>query len=114
MFLVAADADNDALEKEMRLGRLPDICKGINVYFSQDDRALMISDLSKFNPDRLGASGPRYRDNLDRKVTLVDCQYVDAPDRHSEEVGNRWDLSVHQYYRLRHEVIEDVQQVLSV
>ncbi|MDE0059490.1 MAG: alpha/beta fold hydrolase [Defluviicoccus sp.] len=113
VFLMAADADNNAMEKGMRLERLPDICKGINIYFSQDDRALMISDVTKFNRDRLGATGPRYRDNLDRKVTLVDCQYVDTPDRSSEEPGKRWDLSVHQYYRLRHEVIEDVQQVLS-
>ncbi len=113
VFLMAADADNDVLEDGKRLARLPDICKGVNVYFSRDDRALMISDVTKFNPDRLGATGPRRRDNLDRKVSLVDCRYVDTPpDRASEETGKDWDLSVHQYYRLRREVIQDVQQVL--
>ena len=113
VFLMAADADNDALEKDRRLGRLHEICNGINVYFSRDDRALMISDITKFNPDRLGATGPNRRDCLNRKVSLIDCRYVDQPDRTSEEDGKQWDLSVHQYYRLRREVIEDVQQVLS-
>lgn len=113
VFLMAADADNDALEEDRRLGRLHEICNGINVYFSRDDRALMISDITKFNPDRLGATGPKRRDRLSRKVSLIDCRHVDQPDRTSEEDGKQWDLSVHQYYRLRREVIEDVQQVLS-
>ncbi|MDE0052535.1 MAG: alpha/beta hydrolase [Rhodospirillales bacterium] len=113
VFLMAADADNDALEEDGRLGRLHQICNGINVYFSRDDRALMISDITKFNPDRLGATGPKRRDYLNRKVSLIDCRHVDQPDRTSEEEGKQWDLSVHQYYRLRREVIEDVQQILS-
>lgn len=112
-FLMAADADNDALEVDRRLGRLHEICNGINVYFSRDDRALMMSDVTKFNPDRLGATGPKRRDRLNRKVSLIDCRHVDQPDRTSEENGKQWDLSVHQYYRLRREVVEDVRQVLS-
>lgn len=113
IFLMAADADNDAFEDDEKLKRLPDLCKAIHVYFSEDDRALMISDVSKFNPDRLGATGPRVRDSLPRKVNLIDCRHVDQPDRTSEEKGQLWDLSVHQYYRLRQEVIEDVRQVVA-
>ncbi|MCH7539611.1 MAG: alpha/beta hydrolase [Proteobacteria bacterium] len=113
IFLMAADADNDAFEKEDKFKRLPDICKAVHVYFSKDDRALMTSDITKFNPDRLGATGPAVRGKLPRKVNLIDCQHVDVPDRKSQEPGKNWDLSVHQYYRLRREVIVDVQQVLA-
>ena len=112
IFLMAADADNDAFEEATKLKNLPHLCKAVHVYFSEDDRALMVSDLTKFNPDRLGATGPLSRDRLPRKVNLIDCQHVDEPDRVSEEKGKQWDLSVHQYYRLRREVIDDVQQVL--
>ena len=83
------------------------------MYFSEDDRALMISDFTKFNPDRLGATRPRRRDLIDRKVSLVDCCLVDKPDRTSEVAGKTSDLSVHQYYRLRKEVTRDVHQVLG-
>lgn len=113
IFLMAPDVDNDALEAGKRLAGLSEICKAITVYFSEDDRALMISDFTKFNPDRLGATGPRRRDGIDRKVSLVDCRHVDEPSRTSEEQGKTADLSVHQYYRLRKEVIQDVQQVLT-
>ena len=113
VFLVAADADNNVFERGKRLARLPQICKNVNVYFSQDDRALMISDRTKFNPDRLGATGPMCRDNLDRKVVLVDCRHVDQPDQDLEDNGKEWDLSVHQYYRLRQAVVRDIQQVMS-
>ena len=113
IFLMAADVDNDALEEGKRLAGLSDICKAITIYFSEDDRALMVSDFTKLNPDRLGATGPRRRDLIDRKVSLVDCRLVDEPDRLSEEAGKTEDLSVHQYYRLRKEVIRDVQLVLG-
>ena len=115
IFLMAADVDNDALEENKRLSALPRLCKAIAVYFSADDRALMISDFTKFNDDRLGATGPRRRENIDRRISLVDCHLVDEPDsdRSSEEQGKRYDASVHQYYRLRKEVIEDVRMVLS-
>jgi len=76
----------------------------VHVYFTPGDRALVISDRTKRNPDRLGTLGPRIRDNIPRKVTLVDCRDVDV---------SAGDLSNHQYYRLRPEVIDDVNHVLS-
>lgn len=80
----------------------------MHVYFSPDDRALLISDTTKRNPDRLGSDGPRLVDDLPRKVLLVDCRDVD----NSSEDG--WpDFQVHQYYRLRPEVIEDMTAVIA-
>lgn len=113
VFLMAADEDNDTLEDPAKLGRLPEICRRVHVYFSEDDRALMISDTTKFNPDRLGATGPRNRLLVSHKIDAIDCSLVDEPDRKRDVDAKRWDLSVHQYYRLRQEVIDDVRQVIA-
>ncbi len=104
IFLMAADEDDDAFEHDHKLRLLPDLAQAVHVYFSPGDRALMISDTTKRNPDRLGANGPRIRDGLPRKVTLVDCRDVD---------DSPGDLSKHQYYRLRPEVVADVNLVLK-
>ena len=114
VFLMAADEDNDAFEHDGKLRLLPDLAKAVHVYFSEDDKALVISDVTKRNPDRLGATGPRIRANLPRKLDLVDCRLVDhvPPEELSlDEIGRS--LSQHQYYRLRPEVIADVKQVLA-
>ena len=111
---MAADEDNDAFEHDGKLRLLPDLAKAVHVYFSEDDKALVISDVTKRNPDRLGATGPRIRANLQRKIDLVDCRLVDhvPPEELSlDEIGRS--LSQHQYYRLRPEVIADVKQVLA-
>ena len=114
VFLMAADEDNDAFEHDHKLGRLPDMAKAVHVYFSEDDKALVISDRTKRNPDRLGATGPRVRSNLPRKLDLVDCRkvdYVGPRELSGDEISRS--LSQHQYYRLRPEVIADVRQVLA-
>ena len=80
------------------------LAKAVHVYYSPDDVALTVSDKTKFKPDRLGAEGPRSKDGLPRKVTLVDCRRVDETKRRHRR---------HQYYRARREVWEDVRQVLS-
>ena len=104
VFLMCADEDDDVFEHDHKYRLLPQIAKSVHVYFSPGDRALMISDTTKRNPDRLGANGPRLRDGLPRKVNLIDCSRVDE---------GKGDLTNHQYYRLRPEVVEDVNQVLS-
>ncbi|MFQ5466994.1 MAG: alpha/beta hydrolase, partial [Kiloniellaceae bacterium] len=104
VFLMAADEDDDAFEYDHKLRRLPEIARAVHVYFSPDDRALLVSDLTKRNPDRLGSDGPRVRDGLPRKVVLVDCRDVDVSD-------NDW--TNHQYYRLNPRVVEDVNLVLK-
>lgn len=106
--LAAPDEDNDAFEKEEKFKRLPAICRAVHLYYSPDDRALVISDRTKRNPDRLGSDGPRLLDGLPRKLHLIDCRHVDR----SGFAGTD-DLSVHQYYRLSEPVVADIAQVLA-
>ncbi|MCP4327514.1 MAG: alpha/beta hydrolase [Alphaproteobacteria bacterium] len=104
VFLMAADEDNDTFEHDYKLRQLPNLARAVHIYYSPDDQALTISDVTKNNPDRLGSEGPRLKDNLPRKVTLVDCRSVDTTS-----LGH----AKHQYYRAREEVWEDVRQVLA-
>ncbi len=104
VFLMAADEDDDAFEHDYKLRLLPELARAVHVYFTPGDRALVISDRTKRNPDRLGSLGPRIRENIPRKITLIDCRDVDS---------SKGDLSNHQYYRLRAEVIDDVNHVLA-
>ena len=108
VILAAADEDDDAFEYDDKLRKLPMLCRRVHIYFSSDDRALLISDTTKRRPDRLGSDGPRLIDELPRKVALIDCRDVD----NSTEDG--WpDFQVHQYYRLRPEVIDDITDVIA-
>ncbi|WP_404383415.1 alpha/beta hydrolase [Caenispirillum salinarum] len=104
VFLMAADEDEDAFEHDTKLGLLPEICRQVLVYYSENDRALTISDVTKGNVDRLGTTGPRVLTGLPRKVKLVDCSEVD---------WTRLTHGRHQYYRLRDEVVTDVRAVLA-
>ncbi|MBB5690868.1 alpha/beta fold hydrolase [Roseomonas alkaliterrae] len=106
IFLMAADEDDDALNDPAKLAHLPELAHAVHVYMARNDRALVISDTTKANPDRLGATGPRTLSDLPRKITLVDCTEVsDTPglDAHLR----------HQYYRTRPEVVDHVRAVLS-
>jgi esterase/lipase superfamily enzyme len=105
VFLMAADEDNDALEDPKKLARLPELAESVQVYFARNDLALSISDVSKGNPDRLGATGPRTLTSLPHKVTLIDCTDV-SETRPIEDAR-------HQYYRKRAEVLADIRQVLA-
>ncbi|MDT8409264.1 MAG: alpha/beta hydrolase [Wenzhouxiangellaceae bacterium] len=105
-FLMAADADDDALEIDdalPKLQALARIAQNIHVYHSKGDRALWASDWTKGNPDRLGARGPRNIERVDERVTAIDCRKVDETEGDS---GN------HNYFRRRPEVIADVAAVL--
>jgi esterase/lipase superfamily enzyme len=105
IFLMAADEDNDAFETPTKLARLPELAEQVYVYFARNDRALVISDVSKGNPDRLGATGPRTLTSLPQKVILVDCTDVSATKPLTD--------ANHQYYRKREEVQEDMRQVIA-
>lgn len=74
--LCSADVDNDALESENKLGRLPEIGRRISVYYNSGDEALRVSDLTKGNPDRLGQRGPRHPLDVPAGVVNVDCSDV--------------------------------------
>jgi esterase/lipase superfamily enzyme len=104
IILAAADEDDDAFELDDKFRKLPRLARRVHIYFSPHDRALLISDKTKRNPDRLGSDGPRLIDDLPRKVVLIDCREVD----HAEG-----DIQVHQYYRLKREVVEDISAVLA-
>ncbi|MGF1641517.1 MAG: alpha/beta hydrolase [Rhodospirillales bacterium] len=103
-FLMAADEDDDALEKDHKLGLLTQLAREIHVYHNSEDRALTISDVTKFNPDRLGSDGPRTFSGLTGRVTAIDCSRVAFTDLFHAR---------HQYYRVRPEVVADVRNVLS-
>jgi esterase/lipase superfamily enzyme len=103
-FLMAADEDENTFEKEHKLLRLPELARAVHVYHSRGDGALLVSDVTKVNPDRLGSGGPRTFSGLSTRIVAVDCADVDFT---TVPHGN------HQYYRLRREVLTDVRAVLS-
>ena len=103
-FLMAADEDDDAFEKDEKLRPLLRLARRIYVYHSNDDLSLVISDTTKFNPNRLGFEGPRNLSSIDERIITIDCEAVD--DTEFAHVN-------HQYYRRRSEVIADVQHVLA-
>ncbi len=76
VFLMAADEDDDAFEHEYKLLPLPRLSQRVNVYFNNEDRAMLISDKTKGNPDRLGDNGPAVPRGVPGKVTLIDCTPV--------------------------------------
>lgn len=104
VFLMAADEDDDALEKDEKLKPLLDLARRIHVYHSEDDKALIMSNTTKFRGTRLGNNGLRSFSGICDQVIAVDCQAVD--DTEVLHVD-------HQYYRRRDEVIKDVRAVLS-
>lgn len=76
IILAAPDEDDDAFDTDDKLRLLPSLGRRVTVYYNQKDRALLISDTTKGNPDRLGSDGPRMLDLLPKKVTVVDCARV--------------------------------------
>ena len=76
ILLIAADEDADAFEHDHKLALLPRLGRRVTVYHNREDIPLAISDLTKGNPDRLGADGPAHPHLLPAKVTVVDCTDV--------------------------------------
>jgi esterase/lipase superfamily enzyme len=106
VLLFAADEDNDAFEQPgVKLAPLTLLAQHVTIYFNRGDRALTVSDATKFNPDRLGATGPRRVAFQDRRVVSVDCTEV-ARSREGDFDG-------HDYHRLNAAVIRDAEAVLK-
>ena len=103
-FLMAADEDEDCFESADKMMALTELAKAIHVYHARNDLALEVSDKTKGNMDRLGTNGPRTFSGISNRITAIDCSKVSSTD-----IGH----GNHQYYRLRKEVIADVQHVLS-
>lgn len=111
IFLMAADEDADALGDKNKLGLLIQLGRQVHVYYSQEDRALTISTVTKGNSDRLGSMGPKTFIDLPNNIEAIDCVLVDDTDAMDPNLLP--DHVNHQYYRLRKEVIDDVRAVLS-
>lgn len=73
IFLCAADVDDTALEDGQPLGRAHELARSVNVYHNRGDAALVISDFTKGNPDRLGSNGPARPAQVHSKVHQIDC-----------------------------------------
>jgi esterase/lipase superfamily enzyme len=73
VFLCAPDVDDNALEPGQPLGRVHEIARNVNVYHNKHDTALVISDFTKGNPDRLGGTGAARPTQLHRKIDQIDC-----------------------------------------
>lgn len=106
IFSMAADEDADALEKDDKWGRLPELTKKLHIYFNNHDHALNISNLTKGNPDRMGNDGPAHPLDLHSKVTLVDVSRTEDFLKALTSVG-------HGYYDEQPKVVADVLQVLA-
>jgi esterase/lipase superfamily enzyme len=102
IFSMAADEDNDALDKEEKWARLPDLCGHLNIYINKHDKALLGSDLTKGNPDRMGSVGPARPMDLPAKVSVIDVSKLD-------KIGD----AGHGYYDSWPEVVADVLQVMA-
>ncbi|MEO3432422.1 alpha/beta hydrolase [Inquilinus sp. CAU 1745] len=111
VILTAADEDHDTFEHDHKLRCLPDMAERVTVYFNNRDLALRVSDGTKANPDRLGSNGPRLRDGLPLKISLVDCQRISPDDRPSDAPKRDW--KEHNYHRDSATVVKDITAVLK-
>jgi len=102
--MFAPDEDDDAFELEHKLQALPDMARRLSLYHNAGDLALVTSDVTKGNPDRLGAAGPRNARALPDKVSVVDCEPV---------TSFKQDPKGHGYYTTNSAVRKDVLAVLG-
>ncbi|WP_066483035.1 MULTISPECIES: alpha/beta hydrolase [unclassified Sphingomonas] len=104
VLMIAADEDDDAFERDDKLRMLPSLSRRITLYHNRFDRALLVSDKTKANPDRLGSDGPRMLDLLPAKVKIVDASKV---------AGMADRLVMHSYHVRSASVAADVAAVLA-
>lgn len=76
IFLCAPDVDDAVLEPDQPLGRLHEIARSVTVYYNRGDKALVISDYTKGNPERLGSNGAARPQQLHIKFEQVDCSDI--------------------------------------
>jgi len=76
IFLCSADVDDTVLEEGKPLGRLHELSQSITVYYNRDDKALLVSDVTKSNPQRLGTNGAARPFIVHSKIHQIDCTSV--------------------------------------
>lgn len=74
VFLCAADVDDSSLEPGEPLSSAHQICRGLSIYHNAGDNALVVSDYTKGQPERLGGNGAARPNQLHNKIHQVDCQ----------------------------------------
>ncbi len=104
VFLMAADADDDALSDCDKMSFLTQIAEKISVYHTSRDRALWVSESTKGNRERLGSDGPFNNRDLPDKIDAIDVSAV---------LGQDSDSTNHQYYRLNPAVLADMRAMLT-
>jgi esterase/lipase superfamily enzyme len=104
VIMAAPDEDDDTFECDDKLRVLPTMARRITVYHNRKDRALVISDKTKANPDRLGSEGPRMLDLLPKKVIIVDCARIAGPAD---------PLAFHSYYIRSPSIGKDIAALLA-
>ena len=73
VFLCAPDVDDSALEPGQALAQVDQVARNVTVYHNRGDKAMVISDYTKGNPERLGGSGAAHPALLHNKVHQVEC-----------------------------------------
>ncbi len=76
VFLCSPDVDDNVLEEGQPLGRVHELARSVSVYYNRGDAALVISDFTKGNPDRLGSNGPARPTLVHNKVNQIDCSGI--------------------------------------
>jgi len=77
VFHMAADEDDDTYEDDFKMRPMLKMARAIKIYFNKHDKALMGSDLTKGQPDRLGNTGLRQVMDLPHKITQIDVSSVE-------------------------------------
>ena len=106
IFLMAADADSDALSDPHKLEPLDKVTSELHVYFRPDNKLLRLSDVIHTN--RLGQTGPE--PEIHKQADAYRVNIIDA--RHVKETDT--DITRHRYYLYAPDVATDIQNVLRL
>ena len=84
IFLCAPDVDDTALESGQSLEKIDQITRNVTIYHNREDAAMVVSDYTKGQPERLGGAGAAHPGLLHNKIHQVDCTpVVHGPVGHS-------------------------------
>ena len=76
VFLCAPDVDDTTLESGHPLVNIDQIARNVTLYHTRGDNAMVVSDYTKGQPERLGGAGAAHPGLLHNKVFQVDCTPV--------------------------------------
>lgn len=97
VFLCAADVNDNALEPGQPLARVHEIADNVSIYHNRSDMAMVVSDYTKGNPERLGRAGAARPLLLHHKVHQIDCTpIVKGIVEHSYYLGGRVNADMRQ------------------